>query len=319
MAYMRRTLRVIHFASQFCGISPYIWFLRNGGYEKPVPSRKYLFYSFILFIGISVIQFRFAIGLLRESARVNSEALRINYQILFSMIACILTTYVVSAVTRLIGKCKFFKICRKLLSVSSFLNYQESANFSNTVIAIHVVLFFTYLIQYFFHWTINEFRLNLLHFFISSFMCETVTSFAAIQSLYFVSTLRRLFMSLNSRLHVTVVSTVKSKEVRTVLDFLPEKYSVISGLREIRNHHVMLCDVLDLINSSYSLPVLALISLRFIFTTLGLYLVFFSILYPSAYSIHFYSSLPPVISFEVTQLVAVLYCCKCASFQVGTI
>jgi hypothetical protein len=324
MAYMRRTLNVIHFASQLCGISQYIWFLRNGGYEKPVTSRKYLFYSFILFIGISVIEMRLAIAVLIKSTSANSDAQRVHYQVVFSMLLCILTTYMVSAVTRLIGQCNFFKICRKLLSVSSLLNYQESANISNTVIAIHVVLFFSYLIRYSFEWISNNCVLQILCFFISGLICETVTRFAAVQLLYFVLTLRRHFMLLNSKLNESVVSTVKSKnihsfKVRTIADFFPENCSTISGLREILRHHAMLCDIMALINSSYSLQVLAFIGSKFVFATISLYLLFFSVYDPSAFPIHSFFALVPLVSVEVLQLATVVCCCNCASFQVGTI
>jgi len=37
-----------------------------------------------------------------------------------------------------------------------------------------------------------------------------------------------------------------------VSDVLPERYSVISGVRDILYRHVLLCDILELINSSYS-------------------------------------------------------------------
>jgi hypothetical protein len=48
-----------------------------------------------------------------------------------------------------------------------------------------------------------------------------------------------------------------------VSDFTREGYSVISGLRDILYRHVVLCDVLDLIDSSYSLQALAFIGLKF--------------------------------------------------------
>ena len=40
MSDMRRTLKVIHFASQLCGISPYGSFLRNDGYKKTYSLQK---------------------------------------------------------------------------------------------------------------------------------------------------------------------------------------------------------------------------------------------------------------------------------------
>ena len=280
MADMRRTLKVIHFASQLCGISPYGSFPRNDGYEKPVLCRKYLLYSFILIIAISVGQIHFLIGIFRRSKNVSSEAYSVNLQIMLILGSCLLITYLVSAITRLIGLHNFFKISRKLLSVGSFVNYREGTVFSNGVIALHVVLFVTYLIRCWFVWTGNKSRLDFLHFFISGLVCETVTSFAAVQFLYFVFTLRRHFMLLNSSLNAVVMSTVKSEgilslKVRTVPDVLPERYSVISGVRDILHRHVMLCDILELINSSYSFQVLALIGSKFVYATIGLYLLFF--------------------------------------------
>jgi len=280
MADMRRTLKVIHFASQLCGISPYGSFLRNDGYVKPVLCRIYLLYSFILTVTISVGQLRFVVNIFRDSTIVSSAAFRVYLHILLILLSSIFTTYLVSAITRLIGMRNFFKISRKLLSVGSFVNYREGTVFSNGVIALHVVLFVTYLIRCWFVWTGNKSRLDFLHFFISGLVCETVTSFAAVQFLYFVFTLRRHFMLLNSSLNAVVMSTVKSEgilslKVRTVPDVLPERYSVISGVRDILHRHVMLCDILELINSSYSFQVLALIGSKFVYATIGLYLLFF--------------------------------------------
>jgi len=87
-------------------------------------------------------------------------------------------------------------------------------------------------------------------------------------------------MLLNSSLNEVVVSTVKSQcipslKVRTVSDFFPQRYSVISGYRDILYRHMMLCDILELINSSYSLQVLALIGSKFVYETIFLYLLFF--------------------------------------------
>jgi len=321
---MRRTLKVIHFASQLCGISPYGSFLRNDGYEKTVLCRKYLLYSFILIITISVVRLYFAIAMFMESTNVSSAAQRINLQIMMAWVACILTTYLISTITRLIGQRNFFKICRKLLSVGSVLNYRESTIFSNAVIALHVVLFVSYLIRYLFEWTQHNYRLEMLFSTISRLVCDTVTSFAAVQFLYLVFTLRRHFMLLNSSLNEVVMSTVKSEgifslKVRTVSDFLPERYFVVSGVSDILYRHVMLCDILELINSSYSLQVLVLIGSKFVYATMLLYLLFFSIFDQSLFPGLPFTSLIPMSSFEIMQLVRVLYCCKSACFQVSII
>jgi hypothetical protein len=322
-ADMRRTLKVIHFASQLCGISPYGSFLRNDGYEKPVLCGKCLLYSFILIIAISVSQTRFVIGLIRESTDVNSASYSVSLRILLILVSCIFTTYLFSAISRLIGQRNFFKISRKLLSVSSFVNYREGTIFSNAVIALHVVSFIIYLIRTSFELIRNKFRLDLLHFFISGLVCDTVNSFAAIQYLYFVFTLRRHYMFLNSSLNEVVMSTVKSEcilslKVHTVSDFLSEKSSIISGVRDILYRHVMLCDILELINSSHSLQILALIASKFVYATILLYLLFFSVFDLSSIPVHT-DSLLPFISFEVMQFVAVVYCCKSACFQVSII
>jgi len=324
MVDMRRTLKVIHFASQLCGISPYGSFLRNDGHEKPVICRRYLFYSFILIIAISVSQICFVISTFKHSTEVISAAYRINLQILLILVSCIFTTYLVSSITRLIGQRNFFKISRKLLSVSSFVNYREGTVFSNAVIALHGVLFVIYLIRYSVYWASNKCQLEFLHFFISGLVCETVTSFAAFQFLYFVFTLRRHFRLLNSILNEVVVSTVKadcihSLKVRTVSDFLPVRYSIISSLRNILYHHVILCDILELIHSSCSLQILVLIGSKFVYATIFLCLLFFSIFDRSLFPVHSFASLIPLVSVEVMQLVTVLYCCKSMSFQVSII
>jgi hypothetical protein len=324
MADMSRTLKVIHFVSQLCGISPYGSFLRNGGYEEPVLCRKYLLYSFILIIAISVGQVGFLIGTYTYSKNVSSAAYSVHLHILMILVSCIFTTYLVSTITRLIGLRNFFKISRKLLSVSSFMKYREGTVFSNAVIALHVVLFVTHLIRYLSWWASHKDRLGLLHYTISNVVCETVTSFAAVQFLYFVFTLRRHFMLLNSSLNEVVVSTVKpegvlSMKFRTVSDFLPERYSVISGVRDILYRHVMLCDILELTDSSYSLQVLALIGSKSVYATICLYLSFFSIVYRSVFPVVSFEMLLTLASFEVMQVITVVCCCKSACSQVGII
>ena len=324
MADMRRTLKVIHFASQLCGISQFGSFLRNGGYDKPVLCRTYLLYSIILFITISVFQFRFVIGAFTESSNTSSVAYRVNLQIILTLVSCIFITYLVSAIIRLIGQRNFFKISRKLLSLGSFVNYREGIVLSNAVIALHVVLFVTYLIRYSIEWIRMKCLLVLLHFFISGLLCDTVTSFAALQFLYFVLTLRRHFVLLNSSLNEIVVSTVKSEGVlslkfRAVSDLKPERYSVISGIGDILYRHVMLCDILELVNSSYSLQVLVLIGSKFVYATICLYLLFFSLFDPSLFTPGSFTIIIPSGSFEVIQLVTVVYCCKSVSFQVSII
>jgi len=324
MADMRRTLKVIHFASQLCGISPYGSFLRNGGYEKPVFCRKYLLYSCIMIIAISVGQIRVLILAFMGSRYGSSEAYRVNLKILLIFGSCIFTTYLVFAITRFIGMHNFFKISRKLLSVGSFVNYREGTVFSNAFIALHVVLFVTYLIPCSFLLISSNCRFDLLHYLISGLVCVTVTSFGAVQFLYFVFTLRRHFMLLNSSLNAVVMSTVKSEgiislKVRTVSDVLPERYSVISGVRDILYRHVMLCDILELINISYSIKVLAFIGSKFVYATIDLYLLFFSIFDRSLFPVGSFAYLIPPVSFEVMQLVTFVYCCKSVSFQVSII
>jgi hypothetical protein len=323
MADMRRTLTVIHFASLLCGISPYGSFLRNDGDEKPVVCKKYLFYSFIVIITISVVQLRFVIVTFRQSAIV-AASFRVYLQILLICVSCIFTTYLVSTITRLAGQRNFFKISRKLLSISSFVNYREGTIFSYAVIALHVVLFVNYLIRYSVACIHGNYQLDLLLFFMSCLACDTVTSFAAVQFLYFVFTLRLHFLLLNSSLNEVVMSTVKSEgiislNVRTVSDVLPEKHSAISAVRDIQYRHVMLCDILELINYSYSLQVLVLIGSKFVYATVYLYLSLFSVLEFFAFPVLSFASFIPPLSFEVMQLVTVVYCCMSASFQVGII
>jgi hypothetical protein len=324
MADMRRTLKVIHFSSQLCGISPYGSFLRNDGYEKPVICRKYLLYSFVLIIAISVGQIRVLIVTFKNSKNFSSVAYRVNLQILLILVSCILTTYLVCAITRLIGLHNFIKISRKFLSVSSFVNYHEGTIFSNAVIALHVVLFVSHLSRYSFLLISSNGRFYLLHSLISALVCDTVTSFAALQFLYFVFALRRHFVLLNSSLSEVVVSTVKSDGIlslkfRTVSDVLPERYSVISAVRDILYHHSMLCDILELSNSSYSLQVLALIGSKFVQATVSLYLLFFWIFDRSVFPAQSFASVILFSCFEVMQLVAVVYCCKSVNFQVSII
>jgi hypothetical protein len=324
MADMRRTLKVIHFASQLCGISPYGSFLRNDGYEKPVLCRKYLVYSFIVLVVVSVGQLHFTISQILQSTNVISAAYSFNFQIMLIFVSSIFATYLISTITRLIGVRNFFKISLKLLSVGSFVNYHETTIFSNCVIALHVVLFITNIILYSFSWINKNCLLGLLDIFISAVICDTVTSFSAVQFLYFVFTLRRHFMLLNSSLNEVVMSTVKcgdtfSLKFLKVSDFLPKRNSIVSCVRDILHHHLMLCDILELIDSSYSLQVLAFIGSKFVHATIYLYLLFLSMFDLSFFPADSFFSLLPHLSYLVIQLVSAVYCCKSASFQVGII
>jgi len=164
----------------------------------------------------------------------------------------------------------------------------------------------------------------LLHILMSGLVSDTVASFAALQFLYFVFTIRRHFVLLNSSLNEIVVSTAKAEsmlslEFRKVSDFFQERFSFISGVRDILYHHVMLCDILDLINSSYSIQVLILIGSKFLYATIFLYLSFLSVFYRSLFPFFPFPLLIPLVSFEVMQLVTVLYCCKSACLQVSII
>jgi hypothetical protein len=218
----------------------------------------------------------------------------------------------------------FFKISHKLLSVGSFVNYREGTIFSYAVFVLHGVLFVIFFIRYWFVWTGNKSRLDMLHSLLSGLACDIVTCFAAVQFLYFVFTLRRHFQLLNSSLNEVVMSTVKSEgilslKVRTVSDVLTERFSVISAVRDILYRHLMLCDILELINSSYSLQFLALIGSKFVYATVCLYLLFFSIYDPSLFPVVPFASLVPIISVELMELITVVYCCKSANFQVSII
>jgi hypothetical protein len=322
MADMRRTLKVIYFASQLSGLSPCGSFLRNDEYGKPVRCRKYLFYSFILLIAVSESQFRFVIDLFRKITNINSDTYRITKLPQLIFLSSVFTTYLVTAIIRLIGQRNFFKISRKLLSVGSFVNYRESTAFSNAVIALHVVVFVNYLLRLSIQWLSNNYELSMLHFYITGLICDTVTSFAAVQFLYLVFSLRRHFMLLTSRLQEVMLSTVKSENIfslklRTVSDSSAESYTDISGLRDILYHHVVLCDILELINYSYSLQVLAFIGLKFVYATVPLYLLWFVLFDRSLFQVFSFALLIAIVSFEIIQLFSVVYCCKSACVQVG--
>jgi hypothetical protein len=324
MVDMRRTLKFIYFTSQLCGISPYGSFLRNGGCEKLVLCRKRLLYSFILFIAISGVQFRFVIGMFTEIRNVSSYTYRVYLKIMLFVMSCTFATYLVTAITRLIGQRNFFKISRKLLSVGSFVNYHEGTAFSNAFIALHVVLFVSYLIRMYIQWPRNNHKVALLLFYVSIAVCDTIICFAAFQFLYFVFTLRRQFILLNSSMNDVLMSTEKSENilqlnVQTVSDFVPKRYSVLSGLRDVLYRHVMLCDILALIDSSYSLQVLALIGSKFVYSTIFFYYLYFSIFNPSLFRGFSVPSIITLGSFEIILLVTVVYCCKSACVQVGVI
>ena len=79
----------------------------------------------------------------------------------------------------------------------------------------------------------------------------------------------------------------------------------------------MLCDILELINSSYSLQILTLVESKFVYTTITVYLLFFSVFDFSLFSAPPVDSLLPSGSVEVMQLVIVLYYCHSACLQVS--
>jgi hypothetical protein len=283
-----------------------------------------LVYSFILHIAVSVGLLRFLISLFTGSKNAGSEAHRVSMQITLIFGSCFFTTYLVTAITRLIGVRNFLKISRKLLSVGSFVNYHEATAFSNAVIALHVVVFVNCCIRQTVAWVGNGCQLYLLHFNISSLIRDTVTNFTAVQFLYFVFTLHRHFVLLNSCLNDAVLFTVKSSynvplNFRTLSDFFPKRYSVISSLRDILYRHLILCDILELINSSYSLQFLVFIASKFGYATISLYVYFVSIFDLSLFPFHSSASLITLGGCEVLQLVAVVYCCHSASDQVGVI
>jgi hypothetical protein len=164
----------------------------------------------------------------------------------------------------------------------------------------------------------------MLHFSISALICDTFTNCAAVQFLYFVFTLRRHFMLLNSSLNEVVMSKVKcdstfSLKFRKVSDFLPKRNSIISGLRDILYHHMMLCDILELTDSSYSLQVLAFIGSKFGYATILLYILFLLTFDSSLFAMDSFPTVMTIVIYEIMQLGTVVYCCKCACFQVGVI
>jgi hypothetical protein len=104
-----------------------------------------------------------------------------------------------------------------------------------------------------------------------------------------------------------------------VSGFSAGRYSVISGLRDILYRHLILCDILELINSSYSLQVLVFVGSKFGYATIFLYIFLSSKFDPSLFPIHYFAPLVTFVIYEVMQLVTVVYCCKSASCQVGVL
>jgi hypothetical protein len=147
---------------------------------------------------------------LESEKNARSGVIRVNLRIMLIIVSCVFTTYLVTAIARLIEQRNFFKISRKLLPVGSLVNCHEGTAFSNAVIALHFSLFVAYVFRHLMHWVFSRCRIYLLHMFISSLVCDTATSFEAVQFLYFVFTLRRHFVLLNSSLNEVVMSTVKS-------------------------------------------------------------------------------------------------------------
>jgi hypothetical protein len=245
-------------------------------------------------------------------------------QIMLIFLSSVFTAYLFSAITRLIGVRNFFKISRNLLSVGSFVNYHEGTTFSNAVIAFHVAVFITKAIIFYSVCISRNCPLGFLYNVTSSLLCETVTVFAAFQFLYVVFTLRRLFMLFNARLNEVVMYTVKSDNVfplnvRKVSDFLPKRNSIVSALRDTLHHHMMLCEILELINSSYALQVLAFIGSKFLYATVNFYLLFLSICDCSFFPTPPISTVLLVLCYILIQLVSLVCCCNSASFQVGII
>jgi hypothetical protein len=79
----------------------------------------------------------------------------------------------------------------------------------------------------------------------------------------------------------------------------------------------MLCDILELVDSSYSLQVLAFMGLKFVYATVFLYLLWLDLFDRSLFQIIYFVSHLAFVSFEAIQLISVVYCCKSACVQVG--
>jgi len=130
-------------------------------------------------------------------------------------------------------------------------------------------------------------------------------------------------MLLNSSINEVAVSTVKAEnvfslKVCTVSDLVPESYSVVSGLSEFVIRHLLLYDVLELIDASYSVHVMAFIGSKYLYAAVCLYVLFFTE-FDLTDVVLYFPVLISVMSFEIMQLVTVLYCCKSACLQVGII
>jgi hypothetical protein len=128
-------------------------------------------------------------------------------------------------------------------------------------------------------------------------------------------------MLLASRLQEVMLATLKSENVfllkiRTVSDFSPGSNNVISGVRDILYRHVMLCDILELVDSSYSLQFLAFMGLKFVYATVFLYLLWLELFDRSLFQVFSFASQIVLVSFEVIQLFSVVYCCKSACVDV---
>jgi hypothetical protein len=117
--------------------------------------------------------------------------------------------------------------------------------------------------------------------------------------------------------HICSISWLRVKSSH-LSDFLPIKYFVISGLLDSLCRHVMLCDVLELIDS-YSLQVLAFVGSKFVHPTVIFGILFHAILDRSLLPVHSFVFLLPDFFFEIIHLVAVVYCCMSVCVQVGVI
>ena len=86
----------------------------------------------------------------------------------------------------------------------------------------------------------------MLHFFMSRLISDTVTSFAALQFLYFVFTLRRHFMLLNTSLNKVVMSTVKAECILPLKFYWRLQHMVL----------VLFCEEYKFLSSSYSIVII---------------------------------------------------------------
>jgi hypothetical protein len=320
------TTKLMYFFSKLSGISPFTLSTRNESNEKCqdfVLSRTYLVYSIVLFVTITVGQSHFIVFLMSENLLQHSNAERLQLGAVMCFVISLLSLYLVIVTTALVNHPKLFKIIRDLSTSESFVKEKKGyCALYYTIIAQHSVVFVTFVSRFFFEWIRSDCLLMMLSFSISCPICEVICIFVELQFLGFLSILHRNFIVLNSKFD-GISSEISSKGISffssDLLTVATDEGFIKCNLHDFVELHKTLCDISELINSTYSLQMLISVGRIFSNFTVGFYLIISSVIDDTVELIQSYLSLVSNICLQALHLFILAHRCNSACVEVGDI